>query len=91
MADETPAGREKPAKGADVRRLAAIVYALVTGVPPLTGDDGPPLPAGMYNPAVSEQAATTLTQALTGGITDVRAFARRLGAPGPRPVRSSTA
>lgn len=90
-ADETPAGQEKPTKRADVRRLAAIVYELVTGVPPLTGDAGPPVPAAVYNPAVSEQAAATLTQALTGDITDARAFARRLGAPGPRPVRSPTA
>jgi hypothetical protein len=90
-ADETPAGQEKPTKRADVRRLAAIIYELVTGVPPLTGDAGPPVPAALYNPAVSEQAEAALTQALTGDITDARTFARRLGAPGPRPVRRPTA
>lgn len=87
----TPAGQERPTKSADVRRLTAIVYELVTGVPPLAGDDGPPVPASAYNPAVPERAATALDQALTGGITDARALARRLGAPGQRPVRRPTA
>ena len=68
-------------KDGDVRRLAAIVYELVTGVPPLTGADGPPVPASVCNPAVSDQAATTLTQALTGDIRDARALARRLHTP----------
>ena len=90
-ADETPAGQERPTKASDVRRLATIVYELVTGVPSLTGDDGPPVPAGVYNPAVSEQVTAALTQALTGDITDARAFARRLGASGPRPVRTPAA
>jgi hypothetical protein len=90
-ADDTPAGREKPTKQADVRGLAAIVYELITGVLPLTGDDGPPVPAAVYNPAVSERTAAALTQALTGGITDARALARRLGATGLRPVRRQIA
>jgi hypothetical protein len=89
-ADGTPTGQEKPTRRSDVRRLAAIVYELVTGVPPLTGDDGPSVPAAVYNPAVSEQTASALTQALTGDITDARALARRLGATGPRRARSLT-
>jgi hypothetical protein len=90
-AEETSAGQPKPTKRSDVRCLAAILYELATCVPPLTGDDGPPVAAAVYNPAVSEQVTAALTQALTGDITDARAFARRLGAPGPRPVRSPAA
>jgi hypothetical protein len=71
----------KHTKDDDVRRLAAIVYELVTGVPPLTGADGPPVPASVYNAAVSDQAATALTQALTGDIRDARALARRMHTP----------
>jgi hypothetical protein len=71
----------KDTKQGDVRRLAAIVYELVTGVPPLVGADGPSVPASVYNPAVSDQAATALTQALTGGIRDARALARCLHKP----------
>ena len=70
-------------KDDDVRRLAAVVYELVTGVPPLTGTDGPPVPASVYNHAVRDQAATALTQALTGDIRDARALARRLRTPSP--------
>ena len=87
----TPSGQEKPAKGADVRRVAAIIYELIADVPPLTGADGPPVPASVYNQAVSEQTSTALTQALTGDITDARALARRLGATGPHPGRRQTA
>lgn len=74
-------------KDADVRRLAAIVYELVTGVLPLAEPDGPPVPASVYNPAVPEYADTALTQALTGSIGDARTLARRLRAaarPTPR-------
>jgi hypothetical protein len=71
-------------KDEDVRRLAAIVYELVTGVPPLTGADGPPVPASVYNPAVAAQAAAALTQALNGGIRDARALTRCLQTPRPR-------
>jgi hypothetical protein len=71
----------------DVHRLAAIVYELVTGVRPLTGEGGPPVPASAYNPAVSDQAATALTAALTGGIRDARALARFLHAPRPHTSR----
>jgi hypothetical protein len=74
----------KHTKDDDVRRLAAIVYELVTGVPPLTGAGGPPVPASVYNPAVSDQVAAALTQALTGGIRDARALARCLHTPRPR-------
>lgn len=90
-AGETPGTREKPTDRSDVRALAAIVYELITGVPPLAGGDGPPVAAGVYNPAVPERAADALAQALSGGITDARAFARRLGASGPRPARNPTA
>jgi hypothetical protein len=78
---DKPNGRSKQA---DVHRLAALVYELVTGVPPLTGPDGPPVPAQVHNPAVSEPAATALAQALAGDIRDARAFARRLQPPGSR-------
>jgi hypothetical protein len=66
------------AKADDVTTLARIVYACVTGVPPLTGTDGPPVPASVHNPAVPEHAANTLTRALTGDIRDARVLARQL-------------
>ena len=90
----TEANAGKPGrytKDDDVRRLAAIVYELVTGVPPLTGADGPPVPAALYNPAVAEQAATALTQALTGDIRDARALARCLRTPRPRQIGQRSA
>jgi hypothetical protein len=65
----------------DVRRLAAIVYKLLTGLPPLADPDGPPVPASVHNPAIPEPAATALTQALTGDIGDARTLARRLRTP----------
>jgi hypothetical protein len=71
----------------DVRRLAAIVYELITGVPPLTGADGPPVPASVHNPAVSDQAATAIAAALTGDLRDTRALARGLHAPRPHQSR----
>jgi hypothetical protein len=77
----------KQTKDDDVRRLAAVVYELVTGVPPLTGADGPPVPASVYNHAACDQAATALTQALTGDIRDARALARRLHTPRPHKSR----
>lgn len=80
-------GAAQPTKKDDVRRLAAIVYELVTGVPPLTGADGPSVPAYVYNLAVPDEAATTLAQALAGDIHDTRAFARRLRPAKPRHAR----
>ena len=68
----------QPTKNGDIRRLATIVYELLTGIPPLTGADGPPVPASLRNPAVPEQAADALTQALSGDIRDARSFARLL-------------
>jgi serine/threonine protein kinase len=79
-----PATGELPTKSDDVLALARIVYASVTGVPPLTGSDGPPVPACACNPAVPEHAATALSKALTGGIRDARNLARQLR-PAPRP------
>lgn len=63
---------------ADVMALTSIIYESVTGVPPLTGADGPPVLASAHNPAVPEYAATVLTRALTGDIKDARTFARQL-------------
>lgn len=83
-ADDHGSAPGKPAKSGDVSRLAAIVYEAVTGVRPLTGADGPPVPASVYNPFVPDQAATALTQALAGDIVDARALARRLCRARPR-------
>jgi HNH endonuclease len=96
-ADSTQAGTGEPgrpgkhAKDNDVRCLAAIVYELVTGVPPLSGADGPPVPASAHNPAVSDQVTAALTQALTGDIRDARALARCLRSPRPHRSRPRTA
>jgi HNH endonuclease len=67
-----------PAKSADVIALASIIYECLTGIPPLLGDDGPPVLATAHNPAVPADAASTLTRALAGDIADARAFARQL-------------
>lgn len=68
----------RPARQDDVRRLASIVYELVTGTPPLTEADGPPVPAETLNPVVPERASDALSEALSGDIRDARALARRL-------------
>lgn len=65
-------------KTTDVIALARIVYECMTGIPPLTGADGPPVLASAHNPAVPEYAATTLTRALTGNIHDINGLARLL-------------
>jgi HNH endonuclease len=79
------------AKQDDIRCLAAIVYELVTCVPPLTGADGPPVPAFVYNPVVSDRASTVLTQAFTGDICDTRDFGRHLHTPSPHRSRPRSA
>jgi hypothetical protein len=71
-------GGGRPSKRDDVAALAALVYRLVTGFPPLIGKDGPPVLASTHNTAVPDRAAHALTEALTGGIRDSRALARRL-------------
>jgi HNH endonuclease len=62
----------------DVMALARIVYQAVTGLPPLTGADGPPVAASVHNPRVPEPAARALAQALTGDLRDARVLAKRL-------------
>lgn len=62
----------------DVMALARTIYECVTGVPPLTGADGPPVLASAHNPAVPEYAAVALARALTGDIHDIRGLARQL-------------
>jgi len=74
-------------KAKDVIALASIIYESVTGVPPLTGPDGPPVRASAHNPAVPEYAATVLIRALTGDIEDARAFAGQLRAKASTPTR----
>ncbi len=89
-ADGSEVGSEgkRPGKPDDVMTLAAIVYRLVTGFAPLNGKDGPPVLASTHNPAVPDAAARALTEALTGGIQDPRAFARRLASAEPRGQRA---
>jgi HNH endonuclease len=65
-------------KTTDIMALAHTIYECMTGVPPLTGADGPPVLASAYNPAVPRYAATALTRALTGDIHDTRGLARQL-------------
>lgn len=69
---------ERPSKQQDIGRLAAVVYAFITGSPPLTGADGPPVPADLRNPAISDREATVLSEALTGGVRDARSLGRGL-------------
>jgi tRNA A-37 threonylcarbamoyl transferase component Bud32 len=70
----------RPAKADDVMVLARIVYESVTGVAPLTGANGPAVPASVCNPAVPERAAAAISKALTGSIRDARSLARQLRA-----------
>jgi len=62
----------------DVMALARIIYEYVAGVAPLKGAEGPPVPASVHNPAVSEYASAVLARAMTGDIRDTRGLARQL-------------
>ncbi len=73
----TATADQPAAKGRDVISLARIVYELLTGVPPLEGEDGSPVLASAHNPSVPEPAARTMNRIMAGQVRDVRA----LGSP----------